>query len=254
LPQIISAQILNYYFFIFSEVYFLQIEKKDSKNKIGRMQAEGSTTKQASKLKNEYLQVKNSIGNTNHAFSTEDVSLSSSPQSESSYPYSYNRSQSSKPSRQSRMEARRLDQQRFEQIFNNNKKSQQLFSKTPATSAKKHDRCTCLPNQKQFNCIVCTQNYPILVRRSANGESGHIDWSDVRIFHNLVRSDDVDEEDSSNSPLSTFNSIDKKQREIRTNSSKHTVSPTVLSILALSKPSNTFMPPPNISLSYYSKD
>ncbi len=210
------------------------------------MQAQRSIDKAESKLKKTNLQVNGPSGITNNGFYTDDISLSISSQSESSYSYSHNRSQSSKPSRQSRMEKRRLDQLRFEQIFNN-KKNQQPFNKN--TTSKSEIRCICKPNQKHFNCKMCTQNYPILVRRSANGESGTIEWSDVV---NFVGSEDVNGEDSSNSSQSSTNTLDIKKKgnpEIRfNNNSNHLISPSVLSILALSKPSNTFIAPPNISL------
>lgn len=111
-------------------------------------------------------------------------------------------------------------------------------------------RCLCNKlNQKQFDCLHCTQNYPINVRRSKDGEEDYINY-----LKNNQNSKDV------KLLITSFNKHQqqKQQQQHQMNEinndiillkpSPIPVSSSLLSLLALTKPSNTFIPPPNRSM------
>lgn len=170
----------------------------------------------------------------------------------------------------SKQSKRKQDQLRFQQIFNGTN-----------SKSKAYKRCTCKKNQKQFDCHECTQPFPIQVRRSRDGESGIL----YNLEHNFYMQSQAIEAQSATSKTSNKSRIDPNlissveeesdEGSGSSNSSSSncslttqnhqpaiilkptpfkTVSPTLLSLLAMSNPNSRFVPPPNISLSTYSKN
>lgn len=185
--------------------------------------------------------------------------MSESSESSSSSPHESNNASTIIQNKhtQAKLEAKRLDQLKFHKLFNDS-------SKPNNESKKSCRRCTCSHTHKQFNCIECTQLFPIQVRRSGDGESGIV-YSNLQTIlsnnnetnnpnnHQPKTSDQFHLEEYSTTS-STFSKNNERGVIHHKPSSFKTLSPTLVSILALSKPNNTFIPPPNISLSMYSKN
>ena len=129
-----------------------------------------------------------------------------------------------------------------------------LSSKQRTKAAK----CQCNANQKQFDCAECTQYYPVNVRRSKDGEEAvqprHINCLDNRTNLNkceAARSPQrpVSLATSDNTSNMTSFSGNSNSNSPRLKPSPSPISSTLLSLLALNKPSNTFIPPPNVTIS-----
>lgn len=212
---------------------------------------------------------------TNAAFHNSDESTSSPPstlrsiqpssKSNSTTTTTTTTTSSSISSKQSK---RKQDQLRFQQIFSGTN-----------SNSKTYKRCTCKKNQKQFDCHECTQPFPIQVRRSRDGESGIL----YNLQHNCYTQSQADAQSAANKTSNKsrmdpnlISSVEEESDEGSgsSNSSSSncslttqnhqpaitlkptpfkTVSPTLLSLLAMSNPNSRFVPPPNISLSTYSK-
>lgn len=111
----------------------------------------------------------------------------------------------------------------YHQLVSSNHKNHHRHHHRTKTSDLK---CTCKPNEpKQFNCRVCTRNYPVNVQLSRrNGENYH---------HN-------------NTPV--WPPVPAPQSQSISNTTT-TISPTLIALLTLTKPTtNTFIPAPNITL------
>ena len=104
----------------------------------------------------------------------------------------------------------------------------------------KRIKCTCKPNQKHFNCLQCTQSFPINVRRSKDGEEDEEEEEEKK--QNLVNYFFL-ADNNSNEKSSLQNTI------INLKPTPIPVSSTLMSLLALNKPGNTFIPPPNKCIS-----
>lgn len=111
-----------------------------------------------------------------------------------------------------------------------------------------YNRCICKLDQKQFDCFQCTQNYPINVRRSKDGEEEHNYFYSKNDTTNL---DQINCSNDNNKMKVLFSSMDNEaasdssEQVVFLKPSPIPVSSSLLSLLALTKPSNTFVPPPN---------
>lgn len=108
-----------------------------------------------------------------------------------------------------------------------------LYAQTSPQKPNQQDKlinrkCICKnENEKLFNCLECTRNYPVSVRRSRDDE-------DTKNY--LIK--DVS--------MSASIKLSLKPSPIPTSS-------TLIDLLALTKPSNTFITPPNINIAHFIK-
>jgi hypothetical protein len=163
----------------------------------------------------------------------------------------------------------------------NNGNKQQAINNSRATvknsaeTGPGNSKCICKNNEKHFRCVECTRHYPIRVHRSANDdESGRLAMlskleHDRRQFEMKLsqaaapKAAVVDELTSSGeqsiSESSSYSSCSANASStesecydsiiLNLKPSPIPVSPGLIALLALTKSSSTFRPPPNISLS-----
>ncbi len=125
----------------------------------------------------------------------------------------------------------------FLYLNNNQNNSEQIRNRN---ITKKILKCICHPNQKRFDCYECTQNYPVNVRRSKDGEE---EKKQQEVFN---KSDQIL---SIKTKTKKTDPDEQKPTSITLKPSPIPVSSSLLSLLALTKPSNTFIPPPNKCIS-----
>ena len=114
-------------------------------------------------------------------------------------------------------------------------------------------KCICKNiTEKKFNCNVCTQNYPVNVRRSKDGEEEtNVYINNRNMINSSCNFDKNITYNQTNRMTQNKATYEKNNITNKTNANLYTkppISSNLLSILALNKPGNVFIPPPNVSL------
>lgn len=133
-------------------------------------------------------------------------------------------------------------------------KQQQLKSKQT-------NKCICLnENERLYNCLHCTSNYPICVRRSKDGEETNYK-SELVIANNSLNSNSRtnhfnqynhnNSNFESSSTMASSSSISSSTGKMNLKQSPIPLSSSTLIALLTS---NTFIPPPNINLAHFKQN
>ena len=167
--------------------------------------------------------------------------------------------------------------QHFDYLFSSNE------IVMPVASSK--NKCICRNKEEHhFKCLACTRDYPISVRRSKDGEEAQAKRrNDRKEFEKKIRIDNKNENyenrslipntttsDRNASPLSesSTSAESSSSSSYNSNSSSSTshvnyeskilnlkpspipISSALIALLALTKPTNKFRPPPNVNLAH----
>jgi hypothetical protein len=159
-------------------------------------------------------------------------------------------------------------------------KFQQIINLSLKKNSQQKIKCKCKTNQKQFDCVVCTQFYPVNVRRSMDGEEtnythyiNHKNAQNTCLDRTNLALNEHNQSISHSSTSAIMNNKTEKaenfshlenssvgsaasdlsthnyEAKVILKPSPIPISSTLMSLLAMTKPNNMFIPPPNVSIS-----